>query len=198
MGKFNFIITIVLLALFWEGCKQGKNEKISHIQELYFNRNNLIRDFENKSIFVRGNILILKLYTKTKENNFYFEISEASFDGIQKKFHLTHYELNDPMAMIATEGFSVEIISDKFQFAEVIETLIRKYTDTMTRYSIREVTSEFSRQGVDLKFYLEGNTSVFYVKNNPLVLNGSWKEYVTKAYKIDGHWYYYLDEQSEY
>jgi len=139
---------------------------------------------------------VLRIHFRNKENEFFFENFDTNTNSQTKRYRLKRYEVNDTLAMNSPEGLPAKILSDTFQARKPLESLIKGYSDTMIGYSIREITSEFTSQGIDLKFYLEGNIVILYVKD-PSQLNNSWRGYIMNAKKLDDNWYYYLAELSQ-
>jgi hypothetical protein len=169
-------------------CKQ--NETLNRVHLIYNNRNTLVQNFQGKSIFLRGQFVLLELYCDGKKNSFGFnKLSTNSNSNLR----LTSINIEDSTGYIdSTPIYQLTNAALK----NTAEKSIQMYLRMMNDYSIREVSAEFAPYGVDLKFYLEKHLCVFYVKDT-LALKESWKEYVTSANRIAKNWYYYLYEAQE-
>lgn len=188
---FYSLITVVGIFIILPRCNNRPDKKYNVVKKLYNNKDTLIKVFENKTLYIRNDAMILKIQTDIKENVFYFKRVNLSSDI--RRCDLIDYKLNDTAAIRLLKNFSFDQLSDTVRFKAYIEMEVGGYLELMQQYSINEITSEFKNQGIALKFYLSDNTSVSYVKS-PTSLNNSWKDYIAKANKIDSNWYYYFNE----
>ncbi len=60
----------------------------------------------------------------------------------------------------------------------------------MNAYGIDYFTSEFYKQGIDLKFYLISNKVLYYVKDTSAITNIQWKKYIDQSSSIDQNWFF--------
>jgi hypothetical protein len=191
MHRFVLALIVTAVTLILPGCNTRQKDKTDVVKKLYENKDSLIKIFEDKTLSVRGDVIILKLQADKDENIFSFKKIGVTSDAI--KCNLLNYKLNDTAAMSLIKDFSSGRLLQSANFKGFVEMTVNGYLTLMRQYSINEFTSEFKKQGVVLKFYLSNNTSVSYVKS-PGTLIGPWKEYIAKANKLDDNWYYYFDE----
>lgn len=80
-------------------------------------------------------------------------------------------------------------IGDSTQVFSNIKKDLKNLLTTMDSFEIRDVSSEFKENGIDLKFYLKSGESLLYVPDIKVVSNPNWKIYLTNLKKVNPNWY---------
>lgn len=186
--KLIFAYTLLPLVIFHcFACSVDKTQKnCAAIEAYHAKKNQIVTIFSNKSIFKRGDMIILDVYKNQHISSFYF---------LQQNKGKT---------------FILELMTDSLQFGTAndfdfiesnelkkngIKKSIELYTShllaQMDSLAIKELTSEFSHLGIDLQLFCKDESMLIYISSLERITNSQWRTFIFSAKKIDQNWYYY-------
>jgi hypothetical protein len=127
--------------------------------------------FKNKSLFrtVKNGDILLEINGDNNEKiKIWYEYNKGKYEtsNVNKKLNEQEIEL---------------------------EQFVNEQVPILDNLNIRSLNSQFSSNGINLKFYNWDNSIILYVKDENKLLN-QWKLYVHSAIKIQKSWYYFEEE----
>lgn len=158
----------------------GCSSRNQQIQLIYNERHEVLKIFNNISIFKAGRSKSIYLYSydlNGNRNEYFFE-----YDSI---LHLFRNEIR----------FRPDLNLD-IQVGEN-DKLIRRlkyYLLKMNSLNIREISSDFKPLGISIKIYGKDGFVMIYSESPAKITNPQWLDYLNKLKKIDDHWFYDLNE----
>jgi Initiator Replication protein len=182
--KYRFIIiSFVLVAVIFYSC--NSDEKI--IDELYKQREYLLKEFKDKSVISRSEIFYqLSYYQGQSANTFYFEKK----NGV---LVFTNDTIQYPINEIA--AFTSVNIADSLNYRKALSIELSRLLKVMYDFKISHVSADDRYAGIDMKIYFGDYKALLYVKNVAEIKNERWREYINTAKKkFDNNWYYTKDE----
>jgi len=181
----HYFLQGCLLFLIFASCSSEESKDDRKVLQLYSNRKELLDDFNNLSITKRGSIIIMTVYQPPNENTYFFE-KQIRQEG--EKYILVNDTLQFKLGNVYR--FGVLYNFDSAHFKSNLEALLLTILKKMNVYGIDYFTSEFYKQGVDLKFYLIYNKVLYYVKDTSAITNIQWKRYIDQSSSIDQNWFF--------
>jgi hypothetical protein len=86
-------------------------------------------------------------------------------------------------------------IGDSTQISNNIKNDLKNLLSTMDSFDIRDVSSEFKQNGIDLKFYLKSGESLLNVEDSEKISNPNWKTYINDLKRVSPNWYLDNDDK---
>lgn len=189
MRRLIFFSFIIVISSFLT-CTNHYETK-QQIDKLYNSRKQFIEQFKFKSILTGGSNIFFTIYSEKGENVFSFERDKQT-----NKFNLIYSSIKDTTGLKQLLILSSDVFSEQSSITREITSILAKDLRILKDYSIRGVTSEFQKNGINLKFYLNSSAVVLYV-DAPSSLAGDWQKYILEAKRLDSNWYYYESEFSK-
>jgi hypothetical protein len=154
------------------------------IDTLYKHRQDLLDEFQNKSIITRGeNFIALSYHNNEYVNTFYFQ-------KLQDSFIMTNDTLEFPANQIP--AFININNGDSVSLKIAVTNELNRLTTLINLYKIKSIRSKYGY--VDVKLYLEDYNALLYVLNIDSVKNVYWKNYILSGKQLDRNWYYVKDQ----
>lgn len=181
--KYNYTAAVfALAAIFFYSCNNDKRTA----DNLYKEREYLLKEFKDISVISRGEIFYQLSYYKGQSlNTFYFEKRDDSL-------MLTNDTIQYPMNEIA--AFTSVNIADSLNYRKALSHELNRLLKVMTDFSIKNVSANFAPAGVDMKIYFGDYKALLYVSDIAVVKNERWKNYILSGEKFDENWYFVKDE----
>jgi len=147
-------------------------------KEVYDNRDELIREFNNITVWKRGDsAFLLQFYKEDSINSYLFR----GDNGLKLQSNTIQFRLSED------ERFKdVDTLNQNNKVRDLLTELLNK----MDSLCIREVSSDRMRLGINLEFFLRKGGVVFFVRDLSAVTNPVWQSYIKESKMIDGNWYY--------
>jgi hypothetical protein len=154
------------------------------VQKVYNNRSEIIDLFISKSVVrSRGqNVISFCTYNGSKTNKYFFET-----DSNQYRFTNDSVEYVPDLLRLKSERGS-EL------YKKELEAHIKALLNKMDDLYIRDITSDWSGVGIDLKIYMKSNGVMLYVSELQKVDAPRFKEYVNSMKNFDKNWYYSMKD----
>jgi|WetSurMetagenome_2_1015567.scaffolds.fasta_scaffold57475_2 hypothetical protein len=160
------------------GC-QGKTRRDDDLAAAICARDSsrLFATFDKHTILRRGPLVYLSIRCDGYMNSFVFQSKGTpeypSLELIRDTIRCPVLpEMRDPM--VSAEAYVIKYAQSILQY--------------MDSSRVREVTSEFMAQGIQLKIYMTDQSELYYISNADS-LNANWQKSLATMDKIDGHWY---------
>ena len=188
------MLVLVVLSVQYCACSLRESADQSYALKTYSSeeKERIIVMFANKSLFRRGDLIILETYKN----------QDRMPIGFRKNKHAESYSF-DPIDLVRdslalyTTARNLDILGfetvDQSNLIRLVEERANSLISTMDSLKIREVVSENSKFGIDLELYFKDESGLIYVSNLTKV-DDRWKSFVSHAKKIDQYWYYYPPE----
>ena len=182
--QYSFVVAaFTLVSIILYSCN-GSDKRIA--ANLYKEREYLLKEFKDKSVISRGEIVYqLSYYKGQSVNTFYFEKKDASLI-------LTNDTLQYPLNEIA--AFATVNIADSSNYRKFLSNELSRLLRVMDDFKISNVSAEFAPVGVDMKIYFVDYKALLCVGNIAAVNNERWKNYIQSGKKFDENWYFVKDE----
>jgi|SRR6218665_108677 len=185
MKKTSPYIILLLIISIGVFCSCNSDKKI--VDNLYEQRQYLLKEFKNKSIISRSGIFYqLSYYKGSYVNTFYFEKKNNNL-------LFTNDTLQYPVNEIT--AFASVNIGDSLNCREAISSEFHRLLKVMEDFCINHVSAEDRYAGIDMKIYFGGDKALLYVKNVAGIKNERWKSYVASGKSLDSNWYYINEER---
>jgi hypothetical protein len=184
MKKASVSVLLLILVIFSVSCWNEKkiNEMVANV---YNNKTELNRFFEETEITKRGDIYFLELYDEN-DSTYWFRYTGFNPDKY-KKLQLLD-TINEKKMIFLCRKFKVKDTT-------VIKEYLLQYTfrlfTIMDNLHIKSALCRFEKQGITNLFFISAEDVVMYISDPNLVTNAEWKEQIQKAKKLDNNWYYY-------
>lgn len=179
-------ILFALTAFVCQACFFDKShDNCEALKAYHASKNQMLTIFANKSLFKRGNGIILEVNKGRLRNSFF----------LRKK--------------LTDERIFLELTNDSLEFRPVldvdffksnrldeddIEKAVVMYASHLLAHmdslNITDFRSDFSHLGIDLEFYFKDKSRLIYISNLDRVINPEWRRFINKANKIDQNWYH--------
>jgi hypothetical protein len=171
----KLVISLSLLVLLI-ACGQSDHNRGA--KRVYDNRDELIREFNNIDVWRRGDsAFLLHIYNYGKANRYLFR----GDNGLKLQSDTTEFQLKE------IERFMNVDTLNESNVAQRLLTGLLKKMDTL---NIRDVSSDLSHLGINLKIHLKEDGVVFFVKDESAVTNPVWHNYIKESKMIGESWYY--------
>lgn len=141
--------------------------------------------FANKSVFKRGNGIILEIDKGKLRNSFFFKKKKTD---AQIFLELTNDSLE--FRPILDIDFFKSSGLDESNVKKAVEAYASHLLAQMDSLEITDFRSDFSPQGIDLEFYFKDKSRLVYVSNLERIINPEWRRFINQAHKIDQNWYH--------
>lgn len=181
--KYNYTaVVFVFAAIFFYSCNNDKRTA----ENLYKEREYLLKEFKDKSVISRGGIFYqLSYYKGQSANKFYFEKKNSVLlftnDTIQ-------YPVNEIAAFTSVNA------ADSLNYRKALSSELSRLLKVMDDFKINHVSAEERYAGIDMKIYFGDYKALLYVSDVAGIKNERWKNYVTSGKKLDDNWYYVKEE----
>ncbi len=162
MKKTLLFLLLVNMLIFFNCC--NSNERVA--SNLFKSKEYLLKEFGNKSIFTRGNIVFLDYLKNGKLNRFIFEKNGKQYFFIKDTLQFALNEIKD---ILPIDEY------DSLGFKRAICKTVLSFLNKMDSLQISGISGEFAPMGIDMKVYLEGSGALLYVKNTDNITNPQWK-----------------------
>jgi len=147
-------------------------------KKVYDNRVELIQEFNNITVWKRGDsAFLLQIYKEDSINSYLFR----GDNGLKLQSNTIQFRLSE------IERFKdVDTLNQNNKVRDLLIKLLNK----MDTLSIREVSSDRLRLGINLELFLKKGGVVFFVRDLSAVTNPVWQSYIKESKVIDENWYY--------
>jgi hypothetical protein len=181
--KYNYTAVVFVFAtIFFYSCNNDKRTA----DNLYKEREYLLKEFKDKSVISRGEIFYqLSYYKGQSVNKFYFEKK----NGV---LLFTNDTIQYPVNEIA--AFTSVNIADSLNYRKALSIELNRLLKVMHGFKINHVSAEERYAGIDMKIYFGDYKALLYVTDVAGIKNERWKNYVTSGKKLDDNWYYVKEE----
>jgi len=167
-------ILLVFISILLISCNNNTKE----VKKIYSNRIEILQNFENLSVYRRGNGISVEFYKDSLLNGYLFEESNLLFSKDTLKF------IND------TIQFDLKQLNKSYLVKDgMVKNFSQYYLNKMAEYKIKSVYSGFKKFGITLELDLQ-NCMVLYVSDVKSIKNSQWIEFVKTAHKLDNYWYW--------
>jgi len=168
----SILVTIV-------GCKASPD---ASVEKVYEKRAKIISTFNKVSVFTKrtGEYIFLYTYNGEKKNEYVFTMKADTL------FLFRDSLLFNPDPVL---GFSRNE-QDSFVYKKKLIDKLKLYLREMDSLLISDISSDFFRQGIDLKIYLKSGCVLVYVSDIRNVVNDEWRKYLKSMSKLDENWHY--------
>lgn len=175
MSKIIIALSCLLLLF---ACNQS--ELSSDAKKVYDNRAELIREFNSIDVWRRGDsAFFLHIYNDGKVNGYFF----IDDNGLKLQSDTVQFQLSE---IERFKNVNTDTLSQNNDVRDLLIELLNK----MDILNIRDVSSDFSHLGINLKIYLRKSGVVFFVKDLSAVTNPEWQKYIKESKMMDANWYY--------
>ena len=143
--------------------------------------------FSHISLFRKntGSNIFLYTYKSGKQNEYVFRSTERGINLFREKILF-----NPDIILEVTKNEQ-----DTAAYQKQLANTLNFYLSKMNVFKISDVSSEFYRQGIDLKIYMKNKSIVLYVSNRNNVYNLQWNNYIASMNKLDENWYYSMEDK---
>lgn len=165
------------------GCNASDDSKARAICN---NQDEIYSIFKEVSIFrtnTNGNIFLYT--TNGKEKNEY----------IFTRNHGRYKLYRDNMAFQPDSIIGINKDSINSRYLLCLDEKVSFYLRKMDSLGISDISSDFIKQGIDLKIYLKGQGVLVYVSDERKVINPEWKKYLNSLEHMNGRCYYSAKEK---
>jgi len=159
-----------------------KDPAATEIRNIYDNRQNIAAIFSQKSVFRKntGNNVFLYTYKSGMRNEYVFTLNAGDAMFFREK---VLFNPDSVLGLIKNE-------KDKGAYQKQLADALKFYLSKMDVFNISDVSSEFYKQGIDLKIYMKNKSVILYISNRNNVNNVQWDNYIATMNKLDQNWYY--------
>lgn len=156
------------------------------MENIYERRAEIVSTFNKVSVFRKrmGDYIFLHTYNGDKRNEYVFSMKTDTF------FLLRDSILFNPDSILGVSQNE----QDSSVYKEQLIGRLRLYLQKMDSLKISDISSEFLKQGIDLKIYMKPKGVLVYVSDSRKVVNDEWKKYIKSMQKLDENWYSTLNE----
>lgn len=165
------------------GCTSSSDR---NIKSIYKKKTEILSIFSKVSVFrtdTRNNVF-LHTYNKGLKNVYVFTKSQNKYSLFRDSLSIT------PDSILNINRGEIDRFSYKSQLIDKLEFYLKE----MDSLNINDVTSEFSKQGIDLKIYVKPQGVLLYVSDGKKVLNEEWSKYIKPMKQLDDYWFYTTKE----
>lgn len=133
-------------------------------------------------------------YRRVISDNYFFEYSRNSSFITRERFILykTYKNENVNEYHLEKNNGKIELIrsvtSDTLELKNVIPK-VKSIIKTNRKYGVLGYTHDFSKNGIDTKYYLIDGAVILYVPNDKIVKN-EYAHYLKKCVNVKKRWYY--------
>jgi hypothetical protein len=177
------VVAIVIVPIFVYSCL-ADDKRIA--DNLYKKREYLLKEFKDKSVISRGEMLYELSYHKGQSVNSFF------FEKKNDQLILTNDTLQFPITEIP--AFASLNNADSVTYSKALTNELNRLLEVMDDLQISHVSAKFAPAGIDIKIYFGDYKALLYVTNIAAVKNERWKNYILSGKKLDENWYSVKDE----
>ena len=176
-------LRLLLLSLVFAGCASSPN---TDIETAYGHREDVLTTFKGISIFRKrtGNSVFLHTYKEGLKNEYVFTVNQGEYILLRDSLSFS------PDFILGVNKSEQDSIAYRKQLTDKLEFYLRK----MDVLKISDISGEFSKQGIDLKIYMNPQGVLVYVSDSKKVVNPEWSKYINSMQKLDENWYYTVNE----
>jgi len=173
-NNINFLVIISVVVVLCSCSKRNSNKIID-------NQVTIINQFKSKSVLrSRGhNIIILNTIKSNKKNAYYFQIDKSKLVFLSETIEYT------------PEQFLTKQKQDSLQYQRKLADSLSLMLKTMDNLEIRDIESDLSDIGINLKIYLKGSKGVLlYISDVSAIKGEFWSSYINSYEKLNENWFY--------
>lgn len=173
--------SLILMSII--GCTASPDMNIKNVYE---KRAEIVSTFTKESVFRKrmGDYIFLHTYNGDKRNEYVFSMKADTV------FLLRDSLLFSPDSILGINQNG----QDSSVYKEQLIDRLRLYLKKMDSLKISDISSEFFKQGIDLKIYMESKGVLAYVSDSRNVVNDEWVKYLNSMQKLGENWYYTMNE----
>ena len=166
---------IFLLSIGWLffGC----DNSINGVNKVYDKREMFLENFQHLSVFQLNRYIVVHSYQFGLKNEYWFTEQENKL-----------YLLRDSIEF--KNDSNMQVAHSDYGYRGILANRVRQLTKIMDSFGIRSISSDFSSQGIDLKFYMKSGGIFVYTSNAKNVNNPEWVKYINRMKKLDNNWFY--------
>ena len=173
----------VFCLLFFTSCINRTRNTKHDLTKLYEAREILLDKLSDANIWRRGSLMLMVVDSGNVQNIYSFLCSDTASSCKFSSRH-TQFSLKSltRLSGLYNEDSLIEIAN--------LELYLNSRIKLMDSLKVHSVSTEFTKQGIDVKYLMFDGKALLYVKDTSMITNPNWKKYVAEAQKLDDKWYF--------